>query len=757
MKKRVFSLATVCLCAFALASCGDDTGGGNLFDGGGVTADGGEPNDGGSTDGGRSDGGRTDGGGNDAGVSDAGVPENRVLTFNNSQPVTVNFGDTADLGFTLRSQSGVIVPGATVSFRLSTSSAGVLAVDRINTDNAGVATARFTAGTANAMLTLTASSDRAQDVTINLEVRPKATGNLNVSVISNARIAVPRAELFVYAVQPGTPALTCAALAAASPLPATSLTGTVSPVPGSQAFQNVMTGSQVTVFARGLNAGGDGIATGCAEGAIIAGGVTTNVSVALAQGPSVLAGDYDALVRVNLGNALPAPYDGYVNLVTLVFSNPAGAATYYALRQVDTSLGTTLTRWTPPGGSGPRQATLEEVVANPGTFAVWSTVTAALDTQLTSVLGQVYTDVKTIGGDVRALITQFEVGSRLRLTGTTNANQYTINESWRSLVFTWRFRCPAGDTGCARRPLQLANTRYAPINVNYNAAVAYEPFAGTPGVPERFKVTTDAHNVPFSYGALVLIALSELVYPSIPGCTSCRSIGDVLTTIINCANLGTTIANALNGALGVQLVSASQATGFCTNALTALGMRIEDSALSLTVGGTNPTLGTKQQGLGGGGTFYLEDRNQDLKTELLRDLTMYLQWVDPMNAAMTQDITAPITGYGREAATDCASDAACGATQSCQAIPHYLEVRAVETTCRKAVGTVAGRAACTMDAECRSGVCVRAMGASSGQCLATCRVAGECGGAACVAERTTLNLEPVRAGLGVAPVMGCGL
>ena len=133
----------------------------------------------------------------------------------------------------------------------------------------------------------------------------------------------------------------------------------------------------------------------------------------------------------------------------------------------------------------------------------------------------------------------------------------------------------------------------------------------------------------------------------------------------------------------------------------------------------------------------------------MRDAQLYVQWVNPSNAGQTQDLTAPITGHGRQTASGCASDAACGAAQSCQLIPHYLEVRALETTCQRAVGAVAGQAVCSADSQCRSGLCI------SGTCFAACTGASECGGRVCDPNRANVSLEPVRTGLGSAKGRGC--
>jgi hypothetical protein len=734
------------IAVFALLGCGDDSGGIGPVDGGGVPFE-----DGGA--GNRDGGPRTDGG---AG-QDGGATEGRALTFDGTSPVTVYYGQFADLSFTLRTASGAAVQGAAVQFSLS-GSGGFLSLSLASTNTSGKVSVRFNAGASDADLTLTASTERAPNATVALRVRVQPLGavDVRVSAAIPPRIALARAGISLYAYAPGATGSSCAALASLATLPPTPFTFMVPAVPGAHLFDSISTGSTLIAFVRGYNATADLVARGCVEGAVVAGGQTTTINVVLGQLPSILAGDYDVLQSINLGAAIPAPYEDYVNTVTRALSDPAGVAVYYALRQVDASLGTHFMDWDPQNTGTQRLATLEEVYAHRSTFNTWNYLSAALDAELTRRLGQTYTDVKTIGGDIRTLVTAFEVGSHLQLATATQPNVYHVHESWRAIVFNWRYGCGTNDLGCARRAFQLANTHYAPVNVEYDANTSYAPLGGTSPETERYQVLPDAHHVPFSYGAVILIALSELVFPAIPGCGNCHSLADVFLNLVNCSALGTWISTTVNNYLGYQFIDPAQATSFCTSGLTALANRAEEDLLNLTVGGFDSVFVTKDQpGIGGGGIFYLVDANHDLKTERVQDLQMYVRWQDPANPAFTQDVTAPITGHGRESATHCATDLACGSSQSCQPIPSYLEVRALETTCARAVGATPGRQSCTQNNQCRSGICLGATQSAPGACFAACMLAAHCATGTCDPNRVALDLDGVRNGLGDAMAQGC--
>ncbi len=754
---RLMNLATLTLAAALLPACG---GCGNPD----TNEDAGT---GGSSGLNRPDASMGVGDGGSSGQPDAGGGT-ASLAFNGTSPLTVIFGGFSDLSFTM-TLNGAPVANTLVQFALS-GSGGTLSVMAANTNASGVATTRFTAGNAMGDAVVTASSAGTSNVTVAVRVREEPSGNITLAVTSTTRIPVARADVRLYAgLAGGLP--TCAALTAnTSTLPATTFTGSVMPIPGNTTFNMVTAGATLAAYATGFNAAGDLIAKGCVEGAVVVGGQTSTVTVPLAQLESVLAGDYDVLMSMDLGNALPQPYEGYVDTVTTMLANPAETAAFYILAQVDGYAGTTFLEH--PTANPVRQATLAEVLLDQTTYSTWNLTRNFLHTQLQTRLGETYTNMRNVGADIRRLVTQFEIGSRFQVTAVNGMpSLYQVNESWQAMVFTWQLGCPTGDTGCARRQVQLANLNYAPVSETYNAVMTREALAGPPVVSERYKLVGDPHPVPFRYGRALLIAINQVIIPGVTGCTTCTSMEDAftfligyvmydpddtgpLTAVSGCAAVGEYIADLTVPFVGVpvgSLVDATTLAGLCGTGITAAATVVEDQADMLTVGGPPNDPNSKDpQGLNGASQFFLVDQNQDLKTENFRDLQAYVQWVDPANPTTGIEVNSPITGHGREAATGCTSDAACTGARTCQPVAHYLEVALVENTCGKNVGATAGGAACTVNNQCQSGRC------TSGTCFRACDTTVMCGGTSmCVDDRLMVDLDATRMGLGDVGIRGC--
>lgn len=672
------------------------------------------------------------------------TPEARDLAFNGTSPVDVFYGQQLQLSFTLQTRSGVKVTGETVSFTLE-GQGGTLNVAQATTDASGIARVTFVAGSADATATVRASADHASDVSVTVRVKVNPVGALKVTVTSQTRIPLSRAELLVFR-GPAQNTPTCAYLDTATTVPTATFAAEFAAVPGNRTFTDQPHGQAVTVLASGYNAAGDLIGVGCTDGSGIIGGQTTTVSVAIGQLPSVLEGDYDVLMKVDLGNALPEPYEGYVSTVSNVLADPAGYALYKALEAWDSEW------WYKDLGEGYRQYSYEEVAAHPENWTSFSTLQPALDGLLSSQLGQTYDDVTTVGGDIRQTITAFEVGTRFELAPGATDGIYDVTEQWNDVVFTWRLGCPEGDLGCARRAVTLDDPAYAPAETEYAAVATHTPLTDE---TERFQVVSEPHQFALKYGAIVMIAMNEVVFPSLPydadeGEQPAHSLGEVLHNLIDCASVGTAIADFM-----YPIGSASTYEGFCNVGLNAAGNSLENYVLSLSVGGDDPLLSPKEQtGALGGGAFYLIDQNQDLATELVRDLEMHVQWNDAETGANT-DIYAPILGEGREAADGCDADAACQAGTYCTPVAHYLKVKDVEMTCKRAVGDALGEEPCSADNECATGICVGDSAGVPGTCFSACETNDACGLGSCTDAAAFLDLDTVLDGLGQASLSSC--
>ncbi|MCK6547225.1 Ig-like domain-containing protein [Myxococcota bacterium] len=672
----------------------------------------------------------------DAGPADSGVPEARVLTFDGTSPLTLYYGATRDLRFLLRTAGGQPVAGETIMLAVS-GSGGALSAATARTDATGAGTVRFTAANAVGRATITASADRAPSVSVVVDVREDPNAQLTIDVRSNARITVASADALVY-VGTGAAVPTCAQLAAATVLPTPTFTAAFAAVPGSSSFSNLASGASVTVLATGETARGDVVARGCTDGARLVGATNTRVVVTLEQLPTDLDGDYDALLQLDIGATIPPPVGPTIVLVTTLLSDPAGWVVYQTLREADQQFGSVFVQWTPPGTTTEREATFDEVRANPNVFNVWRITRASVDGFLTNQFGQQYTDLVTVGADIEHLVRRFEVGAELTVTATGTPGRVAVDESWQALVFQWQRGCPAGDLGCARRPIELsgANANLAPARAGYGATVVHTPFGAE---TERFVLQLDQHQVVVRYGAIVMLALNQIVFPNLPPAIAGNNLTQVVNNIVDCPN----VAASLSTSTGLP---AALFQGLCDTAVATAVTAVENRILALD-SANNPSL---VSGLSpsGGGELVLVDADHDLVTETVESMTTYASWTSGQN------VTTPITGHGRRAAAGCVLDGDCGAGLHCVPVPSYLEVRALEQDCRRPSGTRTGPVACTQDADCASGLCFDA-GARGRLCYVACNGASSCATGTCTADAAAIDLDPVLAGLGDATISAC--
>lgn len=696
-------------------------------------------------------GGGGGGSGNDGGPSDPNDPPvdtKRTLAFDGASPVELYYGETAVLAFRLRDADGAAVSGDLVRFSM-TGTAGQLSVLEATTDAGGVARVTFTAGTADGDVTVTAEADDVEEAaTAQVRVRVNPYGTLQVAVASTGRIPVDRAEMLVYR-GAANAVPSCAALEAAETPPTATFAADFADVPSQRSFTQQPQGTVVTARAVGFNEAGVLVATGCTEGASIVGGETTSIVVQLQQLPTRLDGDYDVRLQIDVGNAIPEPYETYVDTVSYVLSDPAGYSVYITLREIDDAYLTSFVWWDPDGDGYDELATYEEVAANPNIFNTWRTARDVIDSILRARLGEDYATVTTVGGDLRQALTAFEVGSRFTLTPVEGSEDvFQVSEQWNDLVFTWRHGCPEGDLGCARRLVALEDTTYAPVATEYGAV---STLASTETESERFAIATDPHLFSLRYGAVIVLAMNEVVFPSLSN-GQAHDLNEMLNYLINCEEVGAEIEYQTGG-----LVTADGGEQLCINGLALVANQVEDRALGLEVGGGTPELGAKeQQGALGGGGFYLVDDSHDLVADTVSELSILVQWNDPEDPmGPSTDISAPIVGDGRRAATGCDSDSACEAGTYCAAVPHYLKVRAVEQTCLRPVGDKLGEEACAADSECATGLCVGASQGTMGTCFAACSNDDACGLGTCVADAASVSLDEVLEGLGAATAASC--
>jgi hypothetical protein len=648
-------------------------------------------------------------------------------------------GETAEVTLQVVDEDGAAVEGATISLALDNTSASLSATSTITTSTgrAQVEVQGVSAGGA----TLTATTPYAQALTVPVTVQIPPYGTVNVSLVDETRIEVTGTTLFAWF---GNTAPSCASVADGAAGPASTQVN-VGQIPTTYQLTDVAHGAEVTLVAVTYGADDLVVASACRDGLAVAGGQSTNATLTLTQNPTVLDGDYDVLMHLELGDALPEPYETYVGTATAVLSDPAGYAAYQALKAVDNQLGTSFIAW--EQAAVQPYASYDEVSSNPGVFGTWSLARDYLDAELASRLGQPYDDVTTVGGDLRDVVTDFEVGSRFEITETA-PGEVQVTERWNALVFEWHLGCADGDEGCARRPVETDDLQLSATDVTYGGLVDRIP---SDTETERFLLRGNAHSMSFRYGAVVTAAMEQVVFPSLPGGLAADDLAGVLGNLIDCAEVGAALANAIGfGGAGMY-------EGFCDTGIALAANEIENQVVALELGDDNPQLAAKDhEGAFSGGQLYLIDADHNLVAEQVREFSWLIAWNDPTDPFVSLDIQVPMTGEGRWAASRCTSDAACDAGESCQPIAHYLKVQNAEMDCLEAVGSLGGEQACSSDSQCASGLCVTDQDGVN-VCFAACTSGDTCSLGSCGPAADLVDLDPVMDGLGGATAMACGM
>jgi hypothetical protein len=678
-----------------------------------------------------------EGKGTDLPVEEQGGP--RALTYVGESPLSVVRNDTATLRFTLKElESGAPVVGEPVAIEVS-GTAITTTVTAIPTDASGAIDVVIRAGDLLGEATVTARAadidgKTVEDGVIVRVVEDPAAG-LRVELDSTTRIEVDEALVQVYA---GVNPPACTTLLAAATPPNGNYQATFTTIPDEQDFEGLTTGHRATVLALGVNDNGFVFAKACETTGALPGGVMTTVSITLEQGETTVEGDYDVLMHMALGDALPSPYDETVDMVTALLSNPAGYALYLALRWMDRDWGTTFV--TRDG----EEMSYRDVEQNPNAYTTWNLGQDALHEMLLDQLGQTYLDITSVGAGVRDVVTDFEVGGRFAVYESATG-ALSIDEAWQDIVLYWPLPCDeidgSIDMACARRPLSLEDDNLAPVLATYGAAYDLAPNADE---TERFEVVTDPHGLTLRYGALLLAILEQVVFPSLPGDIAADNFGDVLTNIVGCDNIAASISGDPTAALFI--------SSLCETGLDFAAAELEQQLLSLEVESTN----VGEEGLAASGTFALVDEDHNLETELVYDYEFNVQWFVPGDPGASNDIAAPIRGDGRRAWATCTDDAQCGTGKSCQARGSYLKVARIELGCNANIGTLAGGTACTNDDQCQGGLCSPVGAGGALVCAEACDGNNDCAsGLACNEMGALISLDPMMDGLGDVGFAGC--
>jgi hypothetical protein len=674
-----------------------------------------------------------------------GEKERHVLTYVGDDPLELHYGEEASLRFTWKTESGLPAAGEPITVQLNGTAITIDGGSTFATDTGGAIEVPVNAGLADGEATVVArasdSDGTVKEDSVLVRVRENPAGGLRVTVESDARIPVTSATARILA---GTNPPTCESLLGGSPAPSAQYTATFAPIPSTQSFTNLPAHSKAVVLVDGLNAQGVIVARGCNAAGPLPGGVETPVVVTLEQDETTVTGDYDVLQHMALGDALPHPYDDTVELITALLADPAGYATYVVLREIDNQTGFTTFTYDADGITQLSYREMEEdVLANPNSHPTWFLARDRLDQLLEDQLGQTYVDVTNVGAGIRDVVTDFEVGARFNVHDGGTPGVLSIDETWNAMVLYWPLPCADGDLACARRALSLEDMNLAPVTTSYGASYAYE---AADGHIERFEVTTDPHGLNVRYGAFLLAILNQVVFPSLPGSVAGNSFGDVLSNLVGCDNIASSLFDDPAASIFVE--------GICEAGLSIAANEIEQRLIDLQIDATNPELG--EEGLAAGGSFALYDDDADLTTEIVDEYVFNVAWNNPTDPNATADISAPIRGDGLRTREACTDDATCDAGFACAPRGSYLKVAQVELGCERTNGALAGGAVCVGDAQCASGLCAPVGVGGALQCFRACDAINDCAaGQLCSDVGGSVNLDDVIDGLGDVAVRGC--
>ncbi len=656
--------------------------------------------------------------------------ERRRLSLEGGSPVLAYRGSTVNLVFKVIGET-TFVPQAGVNIAIESEgfAAAVVGSSFVTGAN-GTVSVPVRAERFDGSLTVTATIEdidgASESVTATVQVIEDPAATLKVSVSATTRIPVTSATVHVY-VSAGAP--TCEVLLAQRAAPPSLATSTMTSLPQTQTFANQSAGQRASVLVFGHGQNGATVARGCAALNRLEGGVDNVLTVALTQEATVLAGDYDVLMNVALGQALPEPYDSTLDNITGILADPAGVALFFVMREADLEF-------------DPTDA-YSDAEASPTSYPLWNSFRTALDGVLVDNLGQTYIDVTDVGAGLRDAVTDFEVGARF-VVSEPSAGTYEIEESWRDAVVYWPLPCDSqNDMACARNAISLDDPSLAPVSASYGAAITYAP-VGTD--TERYNVVTDEHGLQLNYGAFVLAILEQVVFPRLPESVRADSLGGVLSNLVGCADIGAAVSSD-------QFV-AGVVAGFCATGLNFAATYAENQLLQLNVAASNPSLG--QEGLSSAAVFTLADRNRDTEIETVSDFTGDVGWYRPNDPTFSDDVRSPILGQGVRARATCVDDATCSAGQVCTPAPSYLKIAAVDFGCRPVVGSLAGGATCTTDTQCASGMCDPVGLNNALVCYEACDSVADCSiGLGCDSAAALMSLESTLAGLGEVVVGGC--
>jgi hypothetical protein len=385
----------------------------------------------------------------------------------------------------------------------------------VRTDEQGLARVRLDAGSEPGTLTVRAFSPCANSLDLEIDVLELPTGNVRVTfnypfrdvyLVSNLTVDVfPTDEVSCRDIMPGERPAGWA------------LTQTAPTLDDAVLFNALDVSQAFTFVVNGIGRAGERAAQGCVDNIIPREGITTELRVDLFLLPLDPVGTYDLLANYDFRDALAdsGPAGALIVRILDLFVDPGRGLVDFLLDLVRDFVG----------------GLIGFVV---DTFIRLTGLDRVIADAINDVINRspFLSSIVTIGRDLRSIIADLEVISRLEI-GKLGSNFEVFGiDIWQGLALYWRLGCDAtSPPDCGRLPIVLDTIDLGVLRGEWTGRVlGYN------------RLDIDRYPIDFQYGRLILYALEYLVLPTITGRPGPVTLEDLMALIINCPGLGAAIA-----------------------------------------------------------------------------------------------------------------------------------------------------------------------------------------------------------------------
>lgn len=532
----------LCTAAVVWSGCGDAR----------LSAEGGAPDDDGR--GPVDDSGPDNGlGGNDAGTEPDTVPVGDyscVLIPAVGGDVFVGVGGGVEVGvYQYSIATGEPEVDQQVEFEIvPAGTAAELSVARARTDGDGLAEVRVNAGDVPESLTVQITSACARPIEIDVDVLDLPTGDLRVGFnypfADVYEISPLQVDLFL------TDEMTCRDIERDELPPGAMRTQETGSTLNTTTFERLGVDSGYTVLVTGFGAVGERAARGCLENVLIREDTINEVTVDLYLLPLNPPGTYDVLSYWDFRDALSESGEVGATIVQILdlFEDPGRGIVEFILTLVEDYVGGLIADGI---GLFLDLTGLDDVISG------------AINDLIDS--SPLLSDIVTIGRDLRAIIAELEVISKLEIGKLGSDYEVFGIDEWIGLSLYWRLGCDeTSPPDCGRIPIVIDSVGLGAMRGEWTGRVlGYN------------RLEIDRHPVDFEYGRLILFVLENLVLPAITGEPAPVTLEGLMSAIINCDGIGDFVVGGSGdcvGALGIEICD-SDIEGFC------------ESFISFTFGG----------------------------------------------------------------------------------------------------------------------------------------------------------------------------